>query len=257
MEAPVEAPPPPPVPAFVPPPPPPVPAFVPPPPPPVPAVVPPPPPVAMEVPEEPKPEKPPPKLPYPGIIAKLTDECRGNVHEKGVIRVTASSCHCDEGEDLNSPGPYKPRNAVDFGTSSDFWSENEPNSWICYQLDKERQIAGYCIRSYGEEKGAAHLKSWIVEGSRDGATWYPIDKQTNSSVLNSRHAIWTCYIDPKGRQRFSHVRLRQTEKNHFGYEWLAISAFELYDPDSDWVKNEDRKRREAEAKKKEEEKKKE
>ena len=156
------------------------------------------------------------------------------------------------GEDLNSPGRYKPRNVVDLDTGSEFWSENEPNSWICYELDEERVIAGYCIRSYDEDKGAGHLKSWILEVSRDGKDWFKVDEQTDSKVLNSRHAIWSRYIDPKERQRCKLVRLRQTKKNHFGYEWLAISALELYDPSTGWVKKADDAEKERKKKEKKE-----
>ena len=59
--------------------------------------------------------------PLNGIIAQLTRECGGNVHENEVIEVTGSSC---------SRGGREPKNAADLGTNSFFESNSQPDQWI-------------------------------------------------------------------------------------------------------------------------------
>ena len=65
-----------------------------------------------------------PAEPLDGIIAHLTRECGGNVHAKGVVKVTASGFL----------GDHEPENTVDLKSHSYFRSADSPNSWICYDF---------------------------------------------------------------------------------------------------------------------------
>ena len=60
--------------------------------------------------------------PLEGVIAPVTRECRGNVslnvHGKEIIDVTASSVY-------ENTSFHQPKNAVNLGTSSIYWSNNE------------------------------------------------------------------------------------------------------------------------------------
>ena len=78
-----------------------------------------------------------PTDPLNGIIAYLTRECGGNVHENRVVEVTASS------------GRDKVKYAVELGTNSQFDTDNKPNQWICYNF-KGRSVAptSYSIRTH-------------------------------------------------------------------------------------------------------------
>ena len=67
-----------------------------------------------------------------GVIAHLTRECGGNVHDKGIVNVTASSGY----ENMSD---WDPTNAADLGTNSEFGSHDEKGSWICYNF-KERHV---------------------------------------------------------------------------------------------------------------------
>jgi hypothetical protein len=63
------------------------------------------------------------KMPAGDVIAHLTAKCGGNVHDKGVVEITASSV---------SPYPshckFAPRNAADLGTFPQFCSEDSRTS---------------------------------------------------------------------------------------------------------------------------------
>jgi hypothetical protein len=61
------------------------------------------------------------RAPFNGVISYLTVKCSGNVHDRGVVEITASSVSYTD----------YPRNTADLGTNSDFWSEDEPGQWIC------------------------------------------------------------------------------------------------------------------------------
>ena len=69
--------------------------------------------------------------PLDGVIAYLTRECGGNVHDKGIVNVTASSLN----PHVNS-SEYQLKNVVDMGTNTRYWSNNEKNTWICYDFNE-------------------------------------------------------------------------------------------------------------------------
>ena len=154
--------------------------------------------------------------PLDGIIAHLTRECGGNVHEQGVIEVTASS------------GGTTSPNAVDLGSGSCFFSNNSPNSWICYDF-KGRRVTptSYSIRSYD---GPSYPKAWVLEVSNDGSegSCKAVDSRQDNFDLNDKRVTrnFSLGTPPSGAFRF--VRLRQTGKNHYGYDTLAICALELF-----------------------------
>ena len=157
--------------------------------------------------------------PLDGIIAHLTSECGGNVHEKGVVKVTASSC-------LGG----KPENAVDLNSDSEFESTNARNTWICYDFQGKRVTpTSYSITSCGYGPGNCHLKSWVLEVSNDGSegSWATVDSRKNNEDMKMD---LTCNfaVSASSSGAFRFVRLRQTGKNHDGDDCLAICGLELF-----------------------------
>ena len=81
-----------------------------------------------------------------GVIAHLTRECGGNVHDKGIVNVTASSVWDNRNR--------LPQVAVDFETTWSFHSKNKPNSWICYDFQERRVVpTSYSVSSVGSGPG--------------------------------------------------------------------------------------------------------
>lgn len=158
--------------------------------------------------------------PLDGIIAHLTRECGGNVHDKGVVAVTASSVYSNDCE---------PKNAADLGSDSEFFSKNELDAWICYDF-KERRVAptSYTVKSYNFGPGGRHLKSWALEVSNDGSSWAVVDRRDNNSDLNGSHATHNFPLSHVPGESFRFVRLRQTGPNHLSVYYVSITALEIF-----------------------------
>jgi hypothetical protein len=175
-----------------------------------------------------------------GLIAHLTRECGGNVHDCKVVDVT---CGSFEKETLGAnphSGAYENRptcvakNAADLETDSRFLSayrkreEDIPhtrNNWVCYDF-KERRIAPthYTIRTYSV--GPGHLKSWLIEISLDGKSWREVAREENNEQLKGKWFTATFAVSGAGECRF--IRLVNIGRNHFRDDSLLISAWEIF-----------------------------
>ena len=156
--------------------------------------------------------------PLNGIIAYLTQQCGGNVHEKGCIEVTGSSA-------LNSSGV--PKNVVDPGKRSYFYSEDKPDQWICFDFkDKRVTATSYSITTVNS---ACNPKSWVLEVSNDGrdGSWLIVDRRSDNYDLKAR---WVTHNFPVSQTygSFRFVRLRQTGKDHDGLDHLVLGALEVF-----------------------------
>jgi hypothetical protein len=174
-----------------------------------------------------------------GIIAHLTRECGGNVHDRNVVEVTSSKPVDDPNlfpDGKVDPDMVAAKNAADLEGDSNFLSayrqkeEDIPhtrNNWICYNF-KERRIVPthYTIRTNFDDPGQAHLNSWLVEASTDGENWREVAHEKNNNRLNGSGFTGTFAVADGGECRF--IRLVNIGKNHSGYDCLNISAWEIF-----------------------------
>jgi hypothetical protein len=176
-----------------------------------------------------------------GIIAHLTRECGGNVHDRNVVEVTSGSFEKEiEGVNphsgaFNNAAGLAAKNAADLEISSCFLSalrtksEDIPhtrNNWICYDF-KERRIVPthYTIRTYDGGMGN-HLKSWLVETSTDGENWREVAREEDNNQLNGKWFTATFPVAGAGECRC--IRLVNIGRNHWGEDSLNISAWEIF-----------------------------
>jgi hypothetical protein len=177
-----------------------------------------------------------------GIIAHLTRECSGNVHDCHVVEVTSGSFEKEtEGANPHS-GAYKndlryaAKNAVNLEDVSSFASAyrkkeeaipHTRNNWICYDF-KERGIVPthYTIRTNLGDSDSRHLKSWLVETSADGENWREVAHEEDNGQLNGRWFTGTFAVAGGRECRF--IRLVNIGRNHFGNDCLEISAWEIF-----------------------------
>jgi hypothetical protein len=176
-----------------------------------------------------------------GIIAHLTRECGGNVHDRNVVEVTSGSFEKETHGSNTHSGAYNnnpddaAKNAADLETNSQFTSayrprsENIPhtrNNWICYDF-KERRIVPthYTIRTYYRGPGGAHLKSWLVETSTDGENWREVAHEEDNKQLNGKW--FTATFPVTGGEECRFIRLVNIGRNHWGSDELRISAWEI------------------------------
>ena len=156
--------------------------------------------------------------PFDGIIAHLTRECRGNVCERHVVDIAASS--------LYGPG-HEPKYIAELGKPSAYLSDLLPDSWIYYDF-KERRVTpkGYTLSNYVW----GWPKSWVVEVSNDGGEgqWEVVDSRDDNGDFKNPGENYHYEISNPPAGSFRFVRLRQTGQNHFKNDYLAVSSFELF-----------------------------
>jgi hypothetical protein len=150
-----------------------------------------------------------------GIIAYLTREHGGNVQDRGIVEVAASSVH------LSS---HVAKNAVDLTTAAYFQSPNQPNQWFCYNFkDRRIRLTKYSIAAHTSNW---FLRSWVVEGSVDGNAWVSLDERKDNTDAHPGHPIATFSVDQSDEYQF--IRLRQTGKNAGNADWLILYWFEVF-----------------------------
>jgi hypothetical protein len=184
-----------------------------------------------------------PKFDIPdGIIAHLTRECGGNVHDHHVVDITSGSFEKETRGANPHSGAYDnhpncaAKNAADLETGSLFASAYRPkkediphtrNNWICCDFKERRIVAThYTIRTYEYGPGHSHLKSWLVETSADGENWREVAREENNEQLNGIYFTATFAVAGGGECRF--IRLVNIGRNHFGDDQLNISAWEIF-----------------------------
>jgi hypothetical protein len=154
---------------------------------------------------------------FQGIISHLTEECGGNVADRGTVAITASTVY----------GDRVPRNVADLRDDHFFNSLNWSPQWIEWDF-KTAQIepTHYSIRTHGSEAGGLHLRHWVLEGRNFSESWQVLDCCSDDFELNGRYRTATFEI--RTRLRVGKVRLRQTGLNHRGNDELAFCGFEFF-----------------------------
>ena len=91
-----------------------------------------------------------------GVIAHFTRECSGNIHDKEIVNVTASSVYHNSGQ---------PKNAVDLGTNSRYGSNDERDTWILpgieFVYDSSKPLEGIIAHLTRECGGNVHDKGIV------------------------------------------------------------------------------------------------
>jgi uncharacterized coiled-coil protein SlyX len=133
-----------------------------------------------------------------GIIACLTEQCRGNVHEKGIVTITSKSV------DGFDPSQVV-QNVADLKGGSSFCSMDSSDQWVCWDFRERRVRLTYYTLTAGR------LKSWVIEGSLDGENWAEMDRQTHNDDFK-RGGNASFAVSKSMDCRF--IRLTQIGKNH-------------------------------------------
>jgi hypothetical protein len=155
-----------------------------------------------------------------GIISYLTKRFGGHVIDRNIVSITASS--------IANPQSHPLRHVADFESQSCFYTKDEANSWICYDFkDMQIKVTHYSISSR-RDGSSDHLRSWTLEGSKDGLKWVKIDDRQNDTSLNSQGAISTFSISESFQEEFQQIRLRQTGKNSNSNDHLIVNAIEFF-----------------------------
>ena len=151
---------------------------------------------------------------FSGIMSHLSKECGGNVHEKGVMNITAS------GE--SSGSCYQ---VTDYGWRCNFWTDAKESSWICFDFkDRTVELTSYSLKMNTDLN--YRLLHWIIEGSTDGSKWEAIDERNVPDAKGSSNE--DNYSCSGTGVAFRYIRIRQIGKNNRGSEPLFLNAIEFF-----------------------------
>jgi hypothetical protein len=150
-----------------------------------------------------------------GIISHLTKQCGGNVHEKGLVKITSSA-----------DGYNNPWQVVNYGRN-DWWnSENSPNSWICFDfIEDSVLLQHYTLASHVP---CDWFTEWEIEGSNDGNVWKSLDSRNTRELCGaSLVKTYECQR-ANSNEYFRFIRMRQTGKASDNSDCLILCNIEFF-----------------------------
>lgn len=165
---------------------------------------------------------------FNGIIHYLSEECGGNVSDKGVVKVTSSPTN---GNDVEA------KYVVDFEDQLHYFqSKNEPNSWIKYEfVNAKVKPSHYSIKTRPDGgKGDNHPKNWVIEGSNtdNGFDWKILDSRNEVTELDDGNKCCTFNVQLmlNDDESYRFLRLRQTGPNtqNGNYYFLTLAGLEFF-----------------------------
>ena len=132
---------------------------------------------------------------------------------KGVVKITASSHMCNQCHQV-----------TDYAWNEYWVTNDEPNSWICFDF-KEKRL---CLTGYSLKSGESYyLLHWVIEGSDDGDSWHKLDRR-DARDLKGKYVTKTFECEFKDPKSFRYIRLRQTGKNIWENDHLCLSEIEFF-----------------------------
>jgi hypothetical protein len=151
--------------------------------------------------------------PLSGIIAYMTRKHERNLHDCGVVRVTASSHGGGSREAL-----------LDLHMQNHFWTDNSPDQWICWDFKSARLFpTHYSLRA--ESGGESHPRHWVLEGSLDGSTWTELDRRADSQITRELMVVNFTVSTPAEVRM---IQFRQTGVNGNNNHYLSLTAVEFF-----------------------------
>ena len=146
-----------------------------------------------------------------GIIQHLTLVSGGNVHDKGVVEVTART------------RTDMAKNVAELGTEY-YQSKNRRDQWLCYDFKDWRVTpTSYSLRAFD----CQYPVSWVIEVSKE-SSWEVIDRPIQSRDLTAPFQTANFSIPSRLTEGVRFIRIRQTEKNSEGFDELVLTAFEIF-----------------------------
>jgi hypothetical protein len=153
-----------------------------------------------------------------GILSFLSRTFGGNLHDQGIVVVSASSHHWSDGH---------VQVIADFNSSlRGFATKDESNSWICIDFKNHLiKPTHYSIRTR-TDYDANQPRSWILEGLNIEGELVTLDSQTGNPSLTGMNTVQTFSIENVCEVRS--VRLRQTGLSSSNYNFFILKSIEFF-----------------------------
>jgi hypothetical protein len=145
-----------------------------------------------------------------GIIAYLTAKHGGNVSAKGIVTITAKSY-----ESLA-------QNVAELKEQTSFYSAGSSGQWLSWDFRERRvTLTNYTLTSY-------YLKTWALEGSLDGDSWFLLDRRKDTQDF-VKYGAQAASFDVTGKPRQCRfLRITQTASSHNKDDYLILYAVEFF-----------------------------
>jgi hypothetical protein len=154
---------------------------------------------------------------FRGIIAGLTSRYRGNVHDRGIVTVSASSM---------ASGLLS--NIVDFARLDGFSTQTDADPWVCYDF-KDRLVKPTGVRVLFAEAIAALFPISLpsrLEQSMDGSTWTQLGQFTRFFNDRASRLDFSVVLREKAAEcRFLRIRGNWPEARGIP---LVVAAWEVF-----------------------------
>ena len=149
-----------------------------------------------------------------GILSHLIGIYKGNLHDKGIITLSANK-NC-----------YSEALGTTYFSSSQSTGEDAENQWIQYDFKQNKiQLTHYTIKNnytYG------HIQQWKLLASNNGVNFDTIDTRDIIDP-NGKESIKTYNIlSPYNQKSYRIFRILQIGRNSNGTHSLCYSGFEFY-----------------------------
>ena len=153
----------------------------------------------------------------------------------GILQYLKQNSNINDQINITSSSQQKGslQNLLKFSDGGDFYTLDEPDSWICIEFKKYKiKPTSYTLKSHNNSPGGCQPKNWVIEGSIDNQHWIKIDEQSNCSYLNGNKIVHTFPIQYNNDESFKSLRIRQTGPNWCDSDgWrniLALYSIEFY-----------------------------
>ena len=152
--------------------------------------------------------------PFDGVVAHLTSECGGNIHQKGIVNITASSVKTNE--------PYR---IVDYSSETHFVTQDQRDAFVqVHFLQHQLKLTNYTLKSHS---GLGNFfMSWVLEGSNNGIDWIQLDSHENCNDLKGPSLVHT--YSCKDAPPMTFFRIQQTGETSSHANYLIIAKMELF-----------------------------
>ena len=155
---------------------------------------------------------------FHGIINHLISESNGNIASK--IAITSSSLHSSS---------FVPQNVTLFDSNDHFISQNEQNSWICFDFKDHKVVpSAVTIKTRNGSQTDYQPRSWVIEGSNDNNSWEILDQEDDSPHLHGGNMVHTFTMNRPNSNEFQYIRMRLTGPNWSGDNYMVVCSFEIY-----------------------------
>ena len=157
---------------------------------------------------------------FQGILYNLQKKYGNNIHDQGIISISASSSQHN-----------RPEQVINYNWNEKWHSDGNPGNWLEINFKQFKvKVDGYSLKTMNSPPDQdCHLKNWIIEGSKNKIDWIEIDREVNNYDLNGAN-YQHYYPISKELDYFQYVRIRSIGDNHFIFcaNYLEFTNIECY-----------------------------